>query len=86
MLDTIGDYVAKAGDGGPAEPAVGRALEATLALVPRGAKEGAKLQHMWTRGLQDALMAAYLATLTRTHLHLAEHLRDFTPATLRGED
>lgn len=85
MLSTVADYVAKASNGGPSDPAIGRALEQTLSLLPRGAKEAAKLQQLWTRGLQDALMAAYLATLTRTHLHLAEHLRDFVPAA-RAED
>jgi translation initiation factor 3 subunit F len=80
MLATVGEYVSKASKGGPSDPAIGRALEETLSLLPRGAKEAAKLQQLWTRGLQDALMAAYLATLTRTHLHLAEHLRDFVPA------
>jgi len=81
MLKTVSDYVVKASHGGPSDPAIGRALEETLSLLPRGQKEAAKLQVLWTRGLQDALMAAYLATLTRTHLHLAEHLRDFVPAT-----
>jgi len=85
MLGVVSDYVSKAAKGGPSDPAIGRALEQTLALLPRGAKEAAKLQQLWSRGLQDALMAAYLATLTRTHLHLAEHLRDFVPAS-RADD
>jgi hypothetical protein len=85
MLATVSDYVTKASNGGPSDPAIGRALEETLSLLPRGPKDAAKLQQLWTRGLQDALMAAYLATLTRTHLHLAEHLRDFIPVN-RAED
>ena len=85
MLAIVSEYVSKAANGGPSDPAIGRALEETLALLPRGAKEAAKLQQLWSRGLQDALMAAYLATLTRTHLHLAEHLRDFVPAS-RADD
>jgi len=85
MLKTVGDYVSKAAKGGAADPAIGRALEETLALLPRGEKEASKLQLLWTRGLQDALMAAYLATLTRTHLHLAEHLHDFVVANRADE-
>jgi len=89
LLDTlsaVSEYVTKAAKGGKGDPAVARALEEALALLPHGGDEQQRITALWTRGLQDALMAAYVATLARTHLHLQEHLKDFNAPQPRSQD
>jgi translation initiation factor 3 subunit F len=56
---------------------VGRFLQETLALLPTNS---ISFDQMFTNGVQDVLMVIYLANLTRSHLLLAEKLKDQTPA------
>jgi translation initiation factor 3 subunit F len=51
----------------------------TLALLP--SHESSEFDKMFANSLQDVLMVVYLANLMRTHLLLAERLRDQTTLT-----
>eukprot|EP01122_Echinamoeba_exundans_P000457 TRINITY_DN10406_c0_g1_i1.p1 TRINITY_DN10406_c0_g1~~TRINITY_DN10406_c0_g1_i1.p1 ORF type:complete len:295 (-),score=81.83 TRINITY_DN10406_c0_g1_i1:37-921(-) len=74
LLEDVSQYVDEvvAGKAAP-NNAVGRALQQTLALLPTSE---ASFEHMFTNGVQDVLMVIYLANLTRSHLLLAERMRD----------
>jgi len=78
MLDTVSTYVHSVASGQRVgDPKIGRLLEETLALLP--SYENGQFDQILTKGLQDVLMVVYLGNLTRTHLLLAEQLRDQTP-------
>jgi len=78
MLNNISVYVKSVvNKKQPGDPKIGRLIEETLALIP--SYEGGQFESIFTKGLQDVLMIVYLANLTRTHLLLAEQLRDQTP-------
>lgn len=74
ILDDVSQYVDDviAGKAAP-NTAVGRAMQQALALLPTSE---ASFEHMFTNGVQDVLMVIYLANLTRSHLLLAERMRD----------
>lgn len=74
LLEDVSQYVDDviAGKAAP-NNAVGRALQQTLALLPTSE---ASFEHMFTNGVQDVLMVIYMANLTRSHLLLAERMRD----------
>lgn len=73
----VHDYLSRVVDGREQTPSaeVGRLISDTLALLPHTEPNFEKI---FTHGLQDVLMLVYLANLTRTHLLLAEKLRDQT--------
>ncbi len=54
------------------DPAIGRYLADTLALVPHLAK--ADFQRLFNEAQQDSMMVIYLADLLRAHVALAERL------------
>jgi len=62
---------------------IGRLIEETLALIPT--YDNGQFDQILTKGLQDVLMVVYLANLTRTHLLLAEQLRDQQPPKFQEE-
>lgn len=64
--------LSQAGKAAP-NTAVGRAMQQALALLPTSE---ASFEQMFTNGVQDVLMVIYLANLTRSHLLLAERMRD----------
>lgn len=74
LLEDVSSYVddVVAGKSAP-NNTVGRALQQTLSLLPTSE---ASFEHMFTNGVQDVLMVIYLANLTRSHLLLAERMRD----------
>jgi translation initiation factor 3 subunit F len=76
-IDQVHDYLSRVVDGKEQTPSaeVGRLISDTLALLPHSEPNFEKI---FTHGLQDVLMLVYLANLTRTHLLLAEKLRDQT--------
>lgn len=74
MLETTSQYVDNvvAGKETPNNE-VGRFLQETLSLLPTNELA---FDQMFTNGVQDVLVVIYLANLTRSHLLLAEKLRD----------
>lgn len=76
-IEQVHDYLSRVVDGKEQTPSaeVGRLISDTLALLPHSEPNFEKI---FTHGLQDVLMLVYLANLTRTHLLLAEKLRDQT--------
>jgi len=80
MVDSITLYVRRVSRGEvKGDPKIARLIEQTLAILPSVDSEGVK--KLFTKGVQDLLMVVYLAKLTRTHLLLAEKLRDVAPKT-----
>jgi len=80
MVDSITLYVRRVSRGEvKGDPKIARLIEQTLAILPSVDYEGVK--KLFTKGVQDLLMVVYLAKLTRTHLLLAEKLRDVAPKT-----
>jgi len=78
MLNGVSDYVKKVVQGKiVGDSKIGRLIEETLSLIP--SYESGQFENIFTKGLQDILMIVYLANLTRTHLLLAEQLRDQSP-------
>jgi hypothetical protein len=55
-----------------ADPAIGRHLADTLALIPR--LEPSEFERMFNEGIQDQLLVDYFANLVRTQVALAERL------------
>jgi translation initiation factor 3 subunit F len=78
MIETVSQFVDNV-ISGKEQPntEVGRFLQQTLTLLPT--TENA-FDQMFTNGVQDVLMVVYLSNLTRSHLLLAEKLRDQTTA------
>jgi len=80
MVDSISTYVNRVtarqitGD-----PKISRLIDQALSILPAFDKES--IQKLFTKGVQDILMVVFLANLTRTHLLLAEKLRDSAPKT-----
>jgi len=70
MLDKISNHFGKVSKGqiqGNSELA--RQVEKTLALIPETSSE---FENAFSKGVQDVLMVAYLAELTRIHLLISE--------------
>jgi translation initiation factor 3 subunit F len=81
MINVVSQYVKDVTKGTkPGEVKIGHLIEDTLALLP--IYDSDRFEKIFTKGLQDVLMIVYLANLTRTHLLLAEQLRDQTNATV----
>jgi len=80
MINVVSQYVKDVTKGiRPGDVKIGHLIEDTLALLPLYQSDS--FEKIFTKGLQDVLMIVYLANLTRTHLLLAEQLRDQTNAT-----
>jgi len=80
MITIVSEYVKSVVKGKqPGDVKIGRLIEETIALIP--SYEPGIFEGLFTKGLQDVLMIVYLANLTRTHLLLAEQLRDHTTST-----
>jgi len=75
MLSSVSSYIQSVLKGSRVGDAkIGRLIEETLALIPT--YDNGQFDQILTKGLQDVLMVVYLANLTRTHLLLAEQLRE----------
>lgn len=73
-LTHIEDYIKQAQEGTKtADPALGRLLADTVALVPN--LNSGMYEKTFHNGLQDVLMIVYLSNLTRTQLALAERIQ-----------
>jgi len=85
MIHVVSKYVKDVKSGvKPGDIKIGHLIEDTLALLP--IYETDRFEKIFTKGIQDVLMIVYLANLTRTHLLLAEQLRDQTSATVVSLD
>jgi len=85
MINVVSVYVKDVANGTkPGDIKIGHLIEDTLALLP--IYESDRFEKIFTKGVQDVLMMVYLANLTRTHLLLAEQLRDQTNATVVSVD
>jgi len=81
MLETVSSYVKQVSKGKiEGNVKIGHLIEDTMSLLPLYDTE--RFESICTKGLQDVLMIVYLANLTRTHLLLAEQLRDQTNAAI----
>jgi len=81
MINIVSKYVKEVVKGQKeGDIKIGRLIEDTLMLLPF--YETGRFEKIFTKGLQDVLMIVYLANLTRTHLLLAEQLRDQTSAAV----
>lgn len=54
------------------DPAIGRYLADTLAMVPHMAKSD--FERLFNESVQDSMMVTYLSDLLRAHVALAERL------------
>jgi hypothetical protein len=80
LIETVSDYVNRVLEGKEApDNEIGRMINETLALLP--SSSSSEFDKIFANGLQDVLMILYLANLTRTHLLLAERLREQTGTT-----
>uniref|UniRef100_A0A6B2LDM6 JAB1/MPN/MOV34 metalloenzyme domain-containing protein n=1 Tax=Arcella intermedia TaxID=1963864 RepID=A0A6B2LDM6_9EUKA len=85
MLANVSSYVHEVATGKKiGDIRIGRLIEETLALLPTN-EDGDNIKKIFDKSVQDILMVVYLANLTRTHLILAEQLRD-NSQTAKGED
>jgi len=71
MLDRISKYITSVTKGEIAgESTFARVIDNTLSLIPNQSTE---FETIFTKGLQDLLMVAYLAELTKIHLLISEN-------------
>jgi len=84
LLNSVSSYVRSvASETRVGDAKIGKLIEETLALIPT--YDNGQFDQILTKGLQDVLMVVYLANLTRTHLLLAEQLRDQQPPKFQEE-
>ena len=72
-LESVMEYVDKAGVSSSTDPAVLRLLQDVVASAPR--MPAIQFDQMFNSQVQDMLVVVYLANLTRTQLALAEKLQ-----------
>ena len=78
MIETLSKYVQRVSNGEiEGDPKIARLIDQALSVLPASESEG--IEKLFAKGVQDIMMVVYLANLTRTHLLLAEKLRDSTP-------